>query len=59
MKDDKVVVEVISGVEGPCLAINDYRVAGSKPWSGGQVVHRFEVERGDIADALNDSGEGE
>jgi len=39
-----MMVEVISGVEGGCLAFDDYRVAGNKPWGGGQVLHSFKVE---------------
>lgn len=39
-----VTVEVISGVEGPCLALDDTRIAGPKPWGGGRVVHSFKVD---------------
>jgi len=38
---EKLTVEVIRGVEGHCLGINNYRVAGPKPWGGGKVIHRF------------------
>ena len=37
-------VEVIKGVEGLCLAIDDRRVAGPKPWGGGHVIHSFTVD---------------
>lgn len=46
-----VTVEVISGVEGPCLAIDDTRVAGPKPWGGGRVVYTFKVKLRDLKDA--------
>ena len=40
-------IEVISGVEGSCLSIGTdsggTRIAGPKPWGGGQVLHTFEV----------------
>ncbi len=44
----KCYVEVMAGVEGPCLLICDkdgsgLRVAGPKAWGGGRVVHRFQV----------------
>jgi len=33
-----VNIEIVSGVEGNSLYINDYRVAGPKPWGGGRVI---------------------
>ena len=32
-------IVVLKGVEGPSVYINDYRVAGNKPWGGGQFWH--------------------
>ncbi|QFT84928.1 hypothetical protein FIU88_08065 [Halomonas sp. THAF12] len=44
----KVLIEVISGPEGPCLSIGDestgHRLAGPKPWGGGSVTHQFQVD---------------
>ena len=40
----KCNVEIISGVEGLCLVINDTRVCGPKPWGGGKVVQRWTVD---------------
>ena len=46
----KVVIEVISGCEGPCLSVsspstgNGYRIAGPKPWGGGEIIHSFKVD---------------
>lgn len=37
-------VKVISGCEGYSLYIDDYRVAGNKPWGGGERVHEWDVE---------------
>lgn len=48
----RVNVEVISGVEGPCLSINEYRVAGPKPWGGGQVTKSWVTSRRDILAAF-------
>lgn len=28
---DKVKIELVSGCEGSCICINNYRIAGSKP----------------------------
>lgn len=35
MDNEKVKIELINGCEGKSVYINDYRVAGSKPWGGG------------------------
>jgi len=37
--------EVISGVEGCCLALDDTRIAGPKPWGGGTVIHAWETDK--------------
>lgn len=37
--------EVISGVEGCCLALDDTRIAGPKPWGGGTVIHAWETNK--------------
>lgn len=47
-----VAVEVVSGVEGPSLYVNDYRVAGNKPWGGGSTLHSFQVDVREIGTAL-------
>lgn len=40
-------IELIDGVEGQCLSIGDgktgTRVAGSKPWGGGEIINRWRV----------------
>ena len=36
--------EVIHGVEGCCLALDDTRIAGPKPWGGGTVIHAWETD---------------
>ncbi|MBC5648490.1 hypothetical protein [Christensenella tenuis] len=50
--DKTVTVEIISGVEGYCVTINDYRIAGAKLWGGGQVVHSFKTTQSQIDRAL-------
>ena len=45
-------VEVIKWSHGKSLYLNDYRISGSKPWSGGQVFLEFDVTEEDIIKAL-------
>lgn len=49
---DIITVEVILGPEGKCLVVNDRRVAGPKPWGGGQVILSFKTTRAEIETAL-------
>ena len=48
----KVKIQIIQGVEGPCLAINSTRVAGPKPWGGGTTKHEWDVDLSRIESAL-------
>jgi hypothetical protein len=50
--DTICVFEIISGVAGKCLCLNDVRIAGPKPWGGGTVVARWSVSRSKIIDAI-------
>ena len=36
--------EIVSGVEGMCLYIDETRVAGPKPWGGGTIVDAFTTD---------------
>jgi hypothetical protein len=47
-----VAIEVVSGVGGPCLAINGTRVAGPKPYGGGRVTFAINVTKSRILEAL-------
>lgn len=46
-KDGFIFIDIVAGSEGDCLCIGDEngseRIAGPKPWGGGQVKKRFEV----------------
>jgi len=48
VKDNRVVIDVVNGVEGPSLYIGDensgHRLAGPKPWGGGATVFSFKVD---------------
>ena len=50
---DNIKIEVIAGVEGACLAINNTRVAGPKPWGGGRITNTFVSDQDRILGALN------
>ena len=52
MIDEKVTIEIVCGVEGKCIVINAYRVAGSKPWCGGTVENRWVVDKQEFFRAL-------
>jgi len=48
----KIKFEVVSGVEGYCLLMDDYRIAGPKSWVSGHVVHSFEVDPSELEETL-------
>ena len=54
MSDDTDHYELIvsDGVEGPCVYLNDFRIAGPKPWGGGETLYSFKVSREDLYKAL-------
>lgn len=44
MRDERkktLKLELIAGVEGQCVALNGYRIAGPKPWGGGTIVKEW------------------
>jgi len=57
MSDKLVSIELISGVEGPCICIGNRRVCGNKPWGGGTVQHKWLARREDILKALKEAKE--
>lgn len=44
---DKVKIKLVSGCEGSCICINNYRIAGSKHWGGGYIL---DIVKGDIGE---------
>lgn len=50
--EEKFTLEIIGGVEGDCIALNNYRLAGPKPWGGGAVKKSWKVSREDILRAM-------
>jgi len=55
MPNPQVYIDIVGGIEGPSVYINDIRVAGPKPWAGGALLHHFLVDVKDIEDALKGS----
>ena len=47
---DLAVVKWGGGIR--CVYLNDYRVAGEKPWGGGDTTRRFKVRMADIMQAF-------
>lgn len=52
VKPRRVEFLVVAGVEGPALYLNDFRVAGPKPWGGGKTLFSFQATTLDIQTAL-------
>lgn len=44
-----VEICVVRGVEGPSIYIDDFRMAGNKPWGGGQIIYKWQVKLADFA----------
>lgn len=59
LDSDKVECYVVSGVEGPSLAIADHRVAGPKPWGGGKIMHKWTADKRFILLALGLEDDGQ
>lgn len=46
-------IDIVRGVEGIALYINDFRVVGPKPWGGGKYIKQWEsVNVSDILKAI-------
>lgn len=50
--DKEITIGHVAGVEGPSIYVNDYRVAGPKPWGGGHVVHEWKTTLRDVLVAV-------
>jgi hypothetical protein len=48
----RVRVDIVKGVEGLAIYINDFRIVGPKPWGGGKIVHTFVADVKDIKEAI-------
>jgi len=50
----EIIVEVVKGIEGDSLYINNRRVCGNKPLGGGEIIHHFEVKVEEIEQAITE-----
>lgn len=41
-------LKLVAGVEGVAVYLNDFRIAGPKPWGGGVVRHEWDVSNEDL-----------
>ena len=55
-KDIELIVS--SGVSGPCVYLNDFRIAGPKPWGGGRTLYSFKVSVQEIEAVLVNAAQG-
>jgi hypothetical protein len=55
MANKCICIDEIKGCEGNCITMNDYRVAGPKPWGGGIVVKNWVASVDDVIRALRDN----
>lgn len=55
MSNKTVCIDEIKGCEGNCITMNDYRVAGPKPWGSGIVVKNWVAKVDDVITALRDN----
>ena len=42
---ETITIEVIQGSGGDSLYINEYRVAGGKPYGGGRTISTWRIDR--------------
>jgi hypothetical protein len=47
-----VEIAIVAGVEGNALVVNGTRVAGPKPWGGGRVILKWDVDEVRLREAL-------
>ena len=43
---------ICKGIEGYCIYLNDFRIAGNKPWGGGKNIKTWQISLKDIEQAL-------
>lgn len=41
-------IEIVQGVEGRCVSVNNTRIVGNKPWGGGTVIDSWKCSNNDI-----------
>lgn len=53
----KVKFEIVKGVSGVSLYVDNLRVSGPKPWAGGETIYEFEAKLKDVKEAIKYSGD--
>lgn len=51
-KDEEYELAFVSGVEGPHISLNNFRLAGPKAWGGGRVLHSWMISLTDLLRAI-------
>jgi hypothetical protein len=53
LEDERPKLTIVRGVGGLSVYLCDHRIAGDKPWGGGQVVEEFRVNLRDVEKAMS------
>jgi len=48
-----IEIDLVWGCEGNCLVMENYRIAGPKPWGGGRTIQKFHTSEGDLLSAYD------
>ena len=51
---EKFELCICKGIEGYCIYLNDFRIAGNKPWGRGKNIKTWQISLEDIEQALNE-----
>ena len=49
---EQITVELIKGVQGYCVGVNNYRICGPKPWGGGSIERAWKTTKNDVLAAF-------
>ena len=52
VQEKQVLLTIMRGVEGLAIYVQNYRVAGNKPWGGGKVIAEWKVPTTRVREAL-------
>lgn len=48
----EITIELVNGVEGNSIYLNDTRICGPKPWGGGSVIKQWTTSVRELENAL-------
>ena len=48
----EITIELVNGVEGNSIYLNDTRICGSKPWGGGSLIKQWTTSVRELENAL-------